>query len=60
MFSMDKHSSLFCLIISDKEKKFYNIDNWCSAKKTKNEWILIDLGVAAQVRNALAYSNETF
>ncbi len=23
-----KHSSLFCLVISDKEKKFYNIDTW--------------------------------
>jgi hypothetical protein len=24
-----KHSSLFGLIISNKEKKFYNIDIWC-------------------------------
>jgi hypothetical protein len=23
-----KHSSLFGLVISDKEKKFYNIDTW--------------------------------
>jgi hypothetical protein len=24
-----KHSSLFGLVVSDKGKKFYNIDNWC-------------------------------
>ncbi len=29
-----KHSSLFGLIISNKEKKFYNIDTWCQSYKT--------------------------
>ncbi len=24
-----KHFSLFDLVVSDKEKKFYNIDTWC-------------------------------
>jgi hypothetical protein len=29
-----KHSSLFGLIISNKGKKFYNIDTWCRRFKT--------------------------
>jgi hypothetical protein len=29
-----KHSSLFGLIVSDKGKKFYNIDHWCQCYKT--------------------------
>jgi hypothetical protein len=29
-----KHSSLFGLIISDEEKKFYNIDTWCQGSQT--------------------------
>jgi hypothetical protein len=29
-----KHSSLFCLVISKEEKKFYNIDTWCQCHQT--------------------------
>jgi hypothetical protein len=29
-----KHSSIFALDVSDKEKKFYNINPWCRYYKT--------------------------
>jgi hypothetical protein len=29
-----KHSSLFCLIVSNEGKKLYNIDTWCQCYKT--------------------------
>jgi hypothetical protein len=28
VFARHKHSSLFGLVVSNKEKKFYNIDTW--------------------------------
>jgi hypothetical protein len=31
---MDKPSSLLGLVISDKGKKFYNIDTWCSDRRS--------------------------
>jgi hypothetical protein len=27
-----KHSTLFCLAVSNEGNKFYNIDTWCSMK----------------------------
>jgi hypothetical protein len=41
-----KHSSLFCLVVSDKEKKLYDIDTWCSRWKTflsSQPWNLLSL-----------------
>jgi hypothetical protein len=29
-----QHTSLFCLVISDEGKKFYNIGPWCQSYKT--------------------------
>jgi hypothetical protein len=29
-----QHSGLFGLIVSDEEKKFYNIDTWCQRGNT--------------------------
>jgi hypothetical protein len=29
LIARHKHSSLFGLVVSNEEKKFYNIDTWC-------------------------------
>jgi hypothetical protein len=34
-----KHSSLFGLVISDKGKKFYNIDTWMMAAKRSRRYM---------------------
>jgi hypothetical protein len=31
VFARCKHSSLFGLIVSNEENKFYNIDSWCQS-----------------------------
>ncbi len=33
VFARRKHSSLFGLVVSNEEKKFYNIDSWCQYYK---------------------------
>jgi hypothetical protein len=33
VFARHKHCSLFGLVISNEEKKFYNIDTWCQCYK---------------------------
>jgi hypothetical protein len=40
----DEHSSLFCITVSDKEKKFHNFNSWAQCYKTyqvRNLWFFI-------------------
>jgi hypothetical protein len=53
VFARYKHSSLFGLIVSIKEKKFYNIDTWTTLRGVKPCPRLVFVAVWANLKSEL-------